>query len=313
MKKQKLLGLLVAAAIPGVSAIGDIALSDNLSVRGLLDARYMNDDQGGGTELESLHVETFDIDFLFDTEKVEAEIHLNATEANGHSAEIEQAFINYDLGNGFGLTAGRYYTLLGYERDETYDLFQPSYAYNIGGSGKNPFGGYHSGVKANYASDSFSASISVVDGVRTADEDAEDLGFEAQVKFTGLENLVLAIGTAQDDQDALAGIDQYWNFFVEYNGFEKFVLAAEMNNYELAEMDATSWMAMANYAATEKCSLTLRYSEIDEDSGPFEADKFTIAPSYSITDNLLGRVEYSFGEENGTDVEYLALQVLWTF
>ena len=313
MKTDKLLGILVASAIAGGTVQGDISLSDNLSVRGFLDTRYSNDDQGGGTEIEELNVETFDIDFLFDTEKVDAEVHVNAMDTNGHSLEIEQAFFTYELGNGFDVTAGRYYTLLGFERDETNMIYQPSYAYTIGGSNKNPYGVYQNGVKANYGSDAFSASISIVDGVRVADEDAEDLGFEAQVQFTGIEGLRLAIGTAQDDQTALTGVDKYWNFFVEYNGIEKLILAAELNRYEMREEDADSWMLMANYAATDKFGVTLRYSEVDEDFGSYEADKFTVAPSYSITDNLMGRLEYSFGEENMVDVDYFGVQAVWTF
>ncbi len=188
-------------------------------------------------------------------------------------------------------------------------------AYVIGNDNKIPFAAYHTGVKTNYTSDNVSATLSVVDavyGTNSAGGSAEDLGFEAQVKFTGVEGFIFQIGTAQDDQSA-ATVDKFWNFWVNYNGIDNLILGAEFNTYEFNGEDANSWMLMGNYSFTEKADITLRYSDVDEDNLAYEADKFTVASSYSITDNLLGRVEYSIGEADGSDVDYFAVQALWTF
>ena len=313
MKNNKLI-LALAAAIPGV-AMANIALTDTLAIRGFIDSSYSYQDVDGSPETESINVDAFDIDFLFDGESVDAEVQLNALASNGHDVAIEQAFFTYDFGGGASLTAGKYLSLLGYEGDEPYKLYQYSMAYNIGNSGKIPFAGYHSGVKVSYSNDSFSGTISLVDSVYNGigEGDAQDLGFEAQVKFTGVENLVVAIGTAQDDQNALAGVDKYWNFWVEYSGIDKLILGAEYNIYELAGMDGDSWMLMGNYAITDTLGATLRYSEVDEDSMTYSGDKFTIAPSYAFSDSLLGVIEYSMGEDGANDYDAFAVELLWTF
>ena len=72
-------------------------------------------------------------------------------------------------------------------------------------------------------------------------------------------------------------------------------------------------MLMGNYSVNEKVGLTLRYSQVEEDNLDYEADKFTISPSYSFSDNLLGRIEYSTGEVGADDVDYFSIEALFTF
>ena len=47
--------------------------------------------------------------------------------------EVEQAFVNYALGNGDVITAGRYASMLGFEAFEPTGLYQYSTAYDING------------------------------------------------------------------------------------------------------------------------------------------------------------------------------------
>lgn len=319
MKDNKLAKILLAAAAP-CATFGNIALTDTLSVKGFIDGSYSyvdtDNEVGADTNAENIGIDQVDVDFHFDTESVAAEVHLSSP-SSGDIA-VEQAFFSYDLGGGAAITAGKYLSLHGYEGDEPYTLYQYSYAYDFGTAVKIPFAGYHSGIKASYGNDQFSAVVSIVDsvyGTNSAGGSAEDLGFEAQIKYTGIENLVVAFGTAQDDQGVsnAGGIDDYWNLWVEYSGIDKVVLAAEWNTYEFAMQDADSWMLMGNYAVSDKVGVTLRYSETDEEAG-FEADKWTIAPSYSFSDNLLGVVEYSQADTMGTaEVDTFAVEMLWTF
>ena len=94
-------------------------------------------------ETESLGVDAFDIDFSIEGESVDAEIQLSSI-ADAGSFGIEQAYITYDLGGGLNVTGGKYLSLLGYEADKPWKLYQYSYAFNIGNSGKIPFAFYHS-------------------------------------------------------------------------------------------------------------------------------------------------------------------------
>ncbi|MDE0821637.1 MAG: outer membrane beta-barrel protein, partial [Opitutales bacterium] len=193
MNKNKLIQMMLAVTLPGVATFGTISITDNLGVRGFVQGSYEKSEVAG-TDTESLDMNGVDVDFLFSSEKVGSEVHLSSS---GGTVNLEQAFLTYDLGGGLNVTGGKYLSLLGYEGDEPYKLYQRSMAYVIGNDNKIPFAAYHQGVKAAFSSGDLSGAISVVDDVYNSDGKAADVGFEAQIKYTGLENFTIAIGTAQ--------------------------------------------------------------------------------------------------------------------
>ena len=328
MNKKKLIQMMLAVTLPGVATFGTISITDNLGVRGFVQGSYETTEIGTTTDTESLDMNWADVDFLFSSEKVGAEVHLKS---DGSTVDLEQAFLTYDLGGGLNVTGGKYLSLLGYEGDEPYKLYQRSMAYVIGDDNKIPFAAYHQGVKIAFSSGDLSGAISVVDDVYNSggsnDGDSKDVGFEAQIKYTGLENFTIAIGTAQSGSgDVTAATtaakgnnttDDYYNFWVEYGGIDSLILGAEYNSYKAGATggtDGDSWMLMGNYSVNEKLGVTLRLSEVEEKgTTTYEADKFTISPSYSFSDSLLGRIEYSTGEINGKDADYFSIEALFTF
>ncbi|MBT7851715.1 MAG: outer membrane beta-barrel protein, partial [Opitutae bacterium] len=239
MNKKKLIQMMLAVTLPGVATFGEISITDNLGVRGFVQGSYEKSEVAG-TDNEKLDMNWADVDFLFSSEKVGAEVHLKS---DGSTVDLEQAFLTYDLGGGLNVTGGKYLSLLGYEGDEPYKLYQRSMAYVIGDDNKIPFAAYHQGVKIAFSSGDLSGAISVVDDVYNSNGDAEDVGFEAQIKYTGLENFTIAIGTAQsgsgdvttakttlgnaDPKDDLNATDDYYNFWVEYGGIDSLILGAE--------------------------------------------------------------------------------------
>ena len=309
MNKKKLIQMMLAVTLPGVATFGTISITDNLGVRGFVQGSYETTEIGTTTDTESLDMNWADVDFLFSSEKVGAEVHLKS---DGSTVDLEQAFLTYDLGGGLNVTGGKYLSLLGYEGDEPYKLYQRSMAYVIGDDNKIPFAAYHQGVKAAFSSGDLSGAISVVDSVYNSDGNAAEVGFEAQIKYTGLENFTIAIGTAQEN-DTTTTVDEYYNLWVEYGGIDSLILGAEYNSYDYNGKDGDSWMLMGNYSVNEKVGLTLRYSQVEEDNLDYEADKFTISPSYSFSDSLLGRIEYSTGEVGDDDVDYFSIEALFTF
>ena len=329
MKKSNSLKLLLAAVIPGVTAFGVIPITENLSIRGYVDGTFTNrDDKGTGADLEGLDLGNADIDLLISTEKVKSEVHVGS---DGTTPEIEQAFITFDLGGGLSITGGKFLTMLSFERDEQYLLYQQSRAYDFGtmrAGANNNFRelGTHNqhGARANYKMDNLSASVSVVDqafSTNGAAGDASDVGFEAAITYNAMQGLTIAVGTGQDGGDTSAGLDKLYNIWAQYDGIDNLILAAEYNMYENHGEDADSWLIMGNYSFGNSLAATLRYSQAEEDKntdGSYEGSKFTISPSYSFTDNLLGVIEYSTGEYNVAgagdfDVDFIAIQGLFTF
>jgi hypothetical protein len=77
-------------------------------------------------------------------------------------------------------------------------------------------------------------------------------------------------------------------------------------------------MVLSRYAINEKTSITGRYSEENLDNGGGEAQKWTVAPHYSFTDNLAGRIEfsridYTNNPSGKEEVDYLAVEAMFTF
>jgi hypothetical protein len=318
MKTTDLTKLLLAAALPGAAAFGVIPVTDNFGIRGYIDGSYKNLDNGG-TDKDSLEADNVDIDFLVSTDKVSAEIHYQAL-----NSTLEQAFLTLELDNGISLTGGLFESLLGFEGDEQYKLYQQSTAYDFGSVDKDHFNrNYQQGLRASYKMDALSASVSFVDnawkdnaGKTGGAGDASDIGFEAFISYNAMQGLTLGLGTAQGDEGEGSTIDDYYNIWVQYDGIENLILAAEYNSYDISKKDGDSWMVMGNYSFGNSIAATVRYSQTEEDT-TFEGDKITISPSYSFTDNLLGVLEYSTGDQGEPnaqkDFDYFAVEALFTF
>jgi hypothetical protein len=272
-------------------------------------------------------LDQWEIDFLFNPmEGLSAQVDVNDVDG-GEGVEVEQAFITYDLGSGFGLTAGRFLTPLGYEGAEPIYLYQYSVSATIIG-----YPGYANGVAATYGDDWGGLFVSVVDGSYTGDEDADDVSFEAQLKLTPMEGLTFQAGYASEkfaatpgsgilgDDDFDPGLGSYdqgiANFWVEYvTG--PWTLAAEYNSlFEIGgpNGDGDGYLVMANYAFNDKVALTLRHSGVELDDG-YDNTEFTVSPSYAFNDHLLGLLEFRTDDfdDDSLDGESYAAELIFMF
>ena len=73
-------------------------------------------------------------------------------------------------------------------------------------------------------------------------------------------------------------------------------------------------MFLANYQFIDWFAATFRYSHEDFDNGiEHEADRFTLALLFTLTQNLFLNVEYSHTELDNDDVEEFYIEGLLTF
>ncbi len=255
---------------------------------------------------ENLGIDVVEVDFAFSYEKFSAQVHLdNGDIGNLDTLRVEQAFGSYNLGNGLSLSAGRMNNTLGFEADEFPDMYQNSYAYGLGTLN----GQYSDGVRASYSSDAFALNLSGYERLWAAPAATADIDFayEAQLVFTGVENLTVAIGYSEDDNSTLATeIGEAFNVWAQYEKGQ-FKVAAEYSDLTFGTgVKADAWLILGNYAFSEKGAITLRYSEVDKNGA--DEDKF-----YAITDNLWGILEYSNGSIGGNDYDYFAVETTFTF
>jgi len=317
MKNNKILAAAIAAVFGASAAQADIALTDNLTLSGFIDGSYSHNDSDDNTkDTEDFGLDAIEVDLSFGGEVFSAEVHLDNDA--GDDLNLEQAYGVYNLGNGLSISGGRMNNTLGFEADEAPDLYQNSYAYSSLGGRNTLNGAYSDGARVSYASDAFSISLSGYDKLWAANRNSTDdidFAYEAQLAFTGVENLVVSIGYGEDDNSTgTATLAEAFNVWAQYEQGQ-FKVAAEYSDIEDGNMaKGDAWLILGNYAFSEKGSITLRYSELDWDaSSVADEEKFTVSPGYAITDNLWGLLEYSNGEIGGVDYDYFAVETTFTF
>lgn len=103
-----------------------IALGNRVKMRGFVDFRYDYTDLDDLGDDDARFRTAADVDFLFDFSPVTGEVHLAASSGG---VDLEQAFLRYNFNQDFSLTAGRQLTVLGFEKDESPNMYQTSYGY----------------------------------------------------------------------------------------------------------------------------------------------------------------------------------------
>jgi hypothetical protein len=318
MKYEKTLAVLAGLTFAGSLSQAQIAVGENLTISGFVDASYsdIDDETAGATNktAQALGVDQVEIDFDFSLEAVSASVQVQST---GGSLSLEQAYASLDV-SGITLSGGKMLNLLGFEADEPTGMLQYSYAYSLGGhgGGYDPGSQYENGLRAATSQGDFSVAASVYAGLYASDASSstDEVAYEIAVAYSGIENLSLSLGYAEDN-NVTSGTTMA-NVFNVHAGYAlgQINVAAEWNSFEDgAGNDGDGYLIVGTYAINDKTGLTVRYSEVDADGTGSDLEKFTVSPNYAVTDNLSAVLEYSTGEYAGNDVDVFAIEGLLTF
>ena len=259
-------------------------------------------------------VSTADIDFLFDFSPVSAEVHLNA---NKTDISLEQAFGRYSLNRDFNISFGRQLTALGYESDEQVGLNSVSKAYREG-MGRN----YVDGGRANFNNGQFGISLGLdddyfADAPTTDTLTGDHMAIDIAASMMIIPGLEAQLGYANQDMGSAKDWSQF-NAWIAYNPND-LTLAFEYDNADKGSADYWSMLLLANYQFNNVFGATIKYSHEDQEDGGIdqEADRFTFALLFTLTQNLMFNAEYSRSsvEVGNTDydVDEFYLEALLTF
>ena len=297
-----------------------IALGNRVKLRGYVDFIFSHTDDNStdNTDFST----AADIDFLFDFSPVTGEIHLAADD---EGVDLEQAFARYSFNQDINLSFGRQLTNLGFEGDEAPDLYAVTNAYyyqDYNGSGTAQLRrNYVDGIRFNFNNGQFGLSIGLHDdyfGVDDALNDNVAIDLAASVMI--IPGLEARLGYAHQDRDHSAenDIDQL-NAWIAFNPGD-LTLALEYDLFDIYGDDLWNLMFLANYQFVDWFGATFRYSHEDIDhhgGGDSDADRFTLAFLFSLTDNLFLNFEYSHTEVDTTggdyDVDEIYIEGLFTF
>ena len=302
--KNKLLSLAGLLAVFNLNAIEIGPTGSGAELSGFVVMDYVNENTAGDNEFTLTEVE---LNFDWSTGPVAFSLDYNVFGDGRESGlpgsgevELEEAVLTYSLNDNLSVSAGRMLTYLGFEAYDAPNMYQISYAYNTNYT--YLYDKYADGVSVDYATDVFSVGI-------WADL-AESMSFEYAFAYTGIENL-----TAKYIYGDYAGSSESKQTIWASYTMGSLLVAAEVAKHEanagIAGDDTKAYLLMGNYGFTDELSLTLRFSNTkDEGSSTLETEKFTVSPSYMITDDLCFLGEYS--DIEGED-EFVGLELIYTF
>jgi hypothetical protein len=224
-------------------------------------------------------------------------------------AGLLDAYVTYKIDN-LSITGGKYLGWLGYESFDSPNNAFISFS-------QVP---YATGAKLDYAGDGFSTGVSVRDSQTgpggsffEGDGDfSDELGYEAYVLYSGIENVTLFAGVGYEDIDG-AGFDSVLttDFWASYKATEKLSFAAEFATVQ----DATeaSWLLQSTYAVSKELSVSGRVTAINGKA--FDAVGYGIASTYTFTPNfsIKGEATYTDADAGNPDTTQYALQGLFRF
>ena len=305
----------IASAFVAASSfsMGEIVVNDFLSFEGFVDSSYstnQSDIEGTKESDNSFQVDQVEISWLFDFDAVTAQIDLEYEHEDNEDV-VEQAFVNYALGNGDVVTAGRYASMLGFEAFEPTGLYQYSTAYDFSGiladantaiqatpgigatdNIENVVDGlatseYVQGVKYTRTTDTTFFGISLQDQAFGSDRDRlggdvdGDSSFGVEVAGSIAFDNGFTVFAGGAFEDAESGDNQLINAYVTYET-GAWLFAAEINVSEyddvnlvgadLGNVDGLTGLLMANYAYSDVASVTGRISSINYESSDVELD-----------------------------------------
>ncbi|MEC8012667.1 MAG: hypothetical protein VX153_00415 [Verrucomicrobiota bacterium] len=302
-----------------LSASG-IALGNRVKMRGYIDFILGYDDEENSEQNEQFTT-AGDIDFLFDLSPVTAEAHIAmsnddapaGTSTGGTGIGLEQLFARYSVNDVFNFSFGRQLTVLGYEADEAPGLYAVTNAYILGTSSDVAVGqvsafdvqtrrNYVDGLRANFNNGQFGFTLGLHDGYWALNHfDGDDIALDLAASVMIIPGLEARLGYAHQEVDVDSGLSSVdsdisqFNVWLGYNPND-LTLAIEYDNYDILENDDYwSMMLLASYQFTDWFAGTLRYSHEDYEIGSAEhdADRFTLALLFTVTDNFFFNVEYS--------------------
>ena len=330
--KNKLLSLASLLAVFNANAIEIGPTGSGIELGGFIDIAG----QKQGADTETSFVGQVELNLDFSSGPVSASVDVDFTDTQGVSdtdsdtiadttgGNLEEAVVTYDFGNGLSVSAGKMLSYMGFEAYDPTNMYQYSYAYDVGGQNDTGaqmiYDAYDTGASIDYGNDLFSV------GVWASLEN--EAGYEFALAYTGIENFT-AKAIWSDFSDVTPSVAsaafpyEKSTFWISYQ-LDKLLFAAEVaeNDQLDSGWDVDGMLVMANYAVTDKVGLTLRYSEIEiteatTSNVEYEGSKFTVSPSYIFTDNLSGLLEYSSYTKDAGNIaepeELLAAEVIFTF
>lgn len=299
MNKRLTLAAALSLAAAATSQ-AEVKINDNLSVSGYIEGSYQSFSPDPGSTTDTFNIDSSQLLFTGTFKPVTAVASFFYVPNAVKETTLLDAYVTYDVGNGFSITGGKFLSYLGYESFFTVNNPEISFA---NGDFLAPIPGYHDGVRLDYGDKNVSFGLSLVDSVYSGPyylkgdgELTHNAGFETYVAYKGVPDLTLWAGVAYDTKGSFeAHSVTTVDLWAQYQINKQVMVAGEYAHKDGGlGAKGYNWLTLLTYGFTDKASVAARVSgESLDDNGP-SFTKYTIAPGYAVTSNLTVRAELSY-------------------
>ncbi|WDE02984.1 porin [Thalassomonas viridans] len=304
---------LTLSSLALISAQSLASTHDPISFSGYLDASFVSEDVDDTTE-DDFTLDALELRFLYQG-KDNLSVVAHVRGSSDEDFELEQAHLNYQVNNNLNIVAGKFLSIQGWEAFHAPDLYQFSTSATL------VYPGMMNGASVTYSNDDFTFHGAIVASAwDSKDTETDDNAYDLAIQVKSIPDVTIHLGYTTEE---IANYDQaLTNLWASYSK-HGLTLAAEYNHLEDwggKDYEGDGWLVMANYEFTERIALTLRTSALEvENAADFEItdiEKWTISPSYKVSEDLLLVFEYSETENNllsGGDSDLFAIEAIVTF
>ena len=320
----KLAGWATSLLSLAATASADVKLNDNFSVGGYMVGSYQYTKTDGVPATDHFDIDAAKTLFTASFKPVTGVASFYYPGTSGSDVTVLDAYVTYDVGSGYSVTAGKFLSYLGYEAFDIPNMTQISYAAPTAGS-MFSIPAYHSGVRLDYSAGVNSYGLALLDSVYSPYSifkgDGELLhngGLEGYYKYAGPEGLTVWAGFAYDTKGGFQPHSVLTlDLWAQYNLTKEVFIAGEVANTDAGfGRKSTSWLAELGYAPAGPVSWILRISG-DDPSDAVGANKYiqyTVCPTYKFTDTLSVRAEYSYYDyTGGSSKSFFGIQTVFKF
>jgi len=312
-----------ASLAASLTALADVKVNDHLSINGYAVGSWTRTNPDNGKSSETFlksntfigNTDAVKMGVLAASGPVSAygSILYIPSAGSTNEAGLLDAYATYDFGSGVKLTGGKFLSYLGYEAFDAVNMAQLTYGYTI-----FAVPAYHSGARLDYTGKTFTAGLAVVDSIFSGRkgffegdrEFSDDLGLEAIFTYTGMKDVTVFAGIASENTDKSTNEVFIFNLWASYAITPKVTIAGE---FITQDDGGDGWLAFLSYKFDSKFSTAFRISTDRRDAGGSD-QKYTVAPTFTVSPNLSFRGEFSLGRgDNYGDYKFFGVQAVLKF
>ena len=194
------------------TAFADVKVNENISINGYAIGAVTNTDVDGGEDIDTyfenkggpaiVNADAVKLGVLGTAGQLSAYGSILYVPGAANEAGLLDAYVTYATGNGLKITGGKFLSYMGFEAFDPVNMTQLTY-----GSTIFAVPAYHTGAKIDFSGKTFSVGVAAVDSVYSGKngfyegdrEYEDDMGFEAMLSYTGIQDLTVFVGVAMED------------------------------------------------------------------------------------------------------------------